>query len=89
MRKHEIVNLLRKVCDDRDHWQDQMRDVANATEAAMDERCDALERHCTCVPLLRAEVLRLRRYKEDVEAEAARAEMIPQNATRPPVGATE
>jgi hypothetical protein len=26
----------------------------------MDERCDANERHCACVPLLRAEVERLR-----------------------------
>ena len=34
-------------------------DIENATTGAMDESCDANERHCTCVPLLRAEINRL------------------------------
>lgn len=38
-------------------WKQQVED---AIKAAMDETCDANERHCTCVPLLRSEVRRLR-----------------------------
>jgi hypothetical protein len=29
--------------------------IENATRGALDETCDANERHCSCVPLLRAE----------------------------------
>jgi len=38
---------------------DDFANIANATKAAMDETCDANERHCTCVPALRREVKRL------------------------------
>ena len=40
--------------------QGQLDQIADATTAAMDERCDASERHCTCVPLLRVKVEGLR-----------------------------
>jgi len=33
--------------------------IENATKSSMDESCDALEVHCTCVPLLRVEIERL------------------------------
>ena len=36
-------------------------DVEDSIKAAMDETCDANERHCTCVPLLRREVKRLQK----------------------------
>jgi hypothetical protein len=41
------------------HLHEQLVDITNATTAALDERCDADERHCACVPLLRQEVKRL------------------------------
>ena len=34
-------------------------DIENSTRAAMDERCDASEDHCTCVSLLRARIAAL------------------------------
>ena len=37
--------------------------------AAMDERCDATERHCTCVPLLREKVRGLEGDLERLRAE--------------------
>ncbi len=54
-------------------WKEDMED---STRAAMSERCDASERHCTCVPLLRAEVKRLQ------------AVTVPLDALREPEGAT-
>ena len=35
-------------------------EIENATKAALDEDCAAGEKHCACVPLLRAEVKRLK-----------------------------
>lgn len=40
-------------------------DVENSIKAAMDEKCDAYERHCTCVPLLRTEVAELKAQLAD------------------------
>lgn len=40
--------------------QDWKADVEDSTRMAMDEECILNERHCTCVPLLRDEVKRLR-----------------------------
>ena len=41
-------------------------DVEDSTRASMDETCDANERHCTCVPLLRRELKRLQCYPNAV-----------------------
>ena len=45
---------------------DYKADVENATKCAMDEKCDCDERHCSCVPLLRAEVERLKELNEEL-----------------------
>ena len=37
-------------------------EIDDAVKGSMDERCDAYEQHCTCVPVLRAEVKRLREF---------------------------
>ena len=47
------------VVDENERLREQLADITNATTAAMGERCDCGERHCTCVPLLREEVKRL------------------------------
>ena len=39
--------------------QDKLDDWMNAAAGAMDETCGASEKHCTCVPLLRARVKEL------------------------------
>ncbi len=44
-------------------------EIDEAVKSSMDERCDAYERRCTCVPVLRAEVKRLRGLTFTVEKE--------------------
>ncbi len=41
-------------------WKD---DIEDSMKSAADETCDAGERHCTCVPLLRVEIKRLQQSK--------------------------
>jgi hypothetical protein len=50
------VNALQARVAELEEWK---RDVEDATNASMDERCDMSERHCTCVPLLRTRVREL------------------------------
>jgi hypothetical protein len=49
---------LREALSEIERLQSIVGDYENATKGAMDEACDCNERHCTCVPLLRAEVKR-------------------------------
>ena len=58
--ERKLLDLRARLAEAED-WR---ADVENAMAGAMDERCDLSERHCTCVPLLRAKV---------AEAEAALA----------------
>ena len=51
---------IASVTKERDALKDRLDDIHDAAMAAMDERCDMSERHCSCVPLLRAECKRLR-----------------------------
>lgn len=44
--------------------QSRLTEITDAHRVVMDEKCHADERHCTCVPVLRAEVARLRRELE-------------------------
>ena len=42
-------------------------EIETATAGAIDDVCGANERHCTCVPLLRAEVKRLTAERDTLE----------------------
>jgi hypothetical protein len=47
--KDAEIKRLREIVDD----------INNSTRITMDERCTLDEKHCTCVPILRAEIARL------------------------------
>jgi predicted RNase H-like nuclease (RuvC/YqgF family) len=51
---------IERLNNDNERLQTEVADIKNATKAALDERCDLYERHCTCVPLLRRKVDLLR-----------------------------
>lgn len=67
LSEEEIIELIRPALDaataelraEVERLRDYKADVENATKLAMSEECTADEQHCTCVPLLRAEVKRL------------------------------
>lgn len=63
-RVAELERELAEVTAERDALKAEIEDIKNATLAAMDESCDCNERHCSCVPLLRAEVKRLTKERD-------------------------
>ena len=65
-RANDIETLLCQVIESLRAYKE---DVENATFGAMDERCDCDERHCTCVPLLRAKVKRLREENDYLQSD--------------------
>lgn len=42
--------------------------IENACKGAMDESCDGVEKHCSCVPLLRSKVKELTNERDEARA---------------------
>lgn len=59
-QKEKMLREQRSALEmERDELKERLADWENDVKAAMDERCDLYEKHCTCVPALRREVKRL------------------------------
>jgi len=58
------IGQLKGLEAENDRLKRWKKDVEDSTRAAMDESCDDIEDHCTCVPLLRAEIGRVLRWAE-------------------------
>jgi chromosome segregation ATPase len=69
LREDQATDRDQIACQARliEQLREQLADIENATKAALDERCDADEKHCSCVPLLRAEVKRLTKALADAD----------------------
>lgn len=68
--------MLDRIKAENEQLKEELADIEDATKGAMDEKCDLDERHCTCVPLLRAEVKQLRAIVEPLEELRAEATSI-------------
>lgn len=59
---------LTAMTDERDELIEYKHEIETATGGAMDGVCGANERHCSCVPLLRAEVKRIAAERDSLNA---------------------
>jgi hypothetical protein len=55
-----LAEALHRCQKERDRLSDELSEWKDAAKTAQDEVCTAGEVHCTCVPLLRSEIKRLR-----------------------------
>lgn len=53
------IPCVRALCDRADNLEASLDDIRNAMRGAMDETCGLNEKHCTCVPMLRARIAEL------------------------------
>jgi hypothetical protein len=72
--------LVRTLKEERDSLQAELADWKDGVAGAMDESCGT-EKHCTCVPLLRAEVKRLTAENERLKNERTNAILGAQEPT--------
>lgn len=66
------VNFARQLERELAQANEWLKDVRDSWKAAMDERCDANEQHCTCVPALRLRVRELERELADAKRRLSR-----------------
>lgn len=61
---------LRAAADAWEALEDDMRQIEQVTRMVMEERCPSDEHHCTCVPLLRAELVASEQARQRARQEA-------------------
>ena len=86
MMQERLVRLIeggKKIKAENERLKDELSAIAEAHKQVMSEQCAPDEKHCTCVPVLRAEINRLKEDKRElVEAMASIAMITHEKATR-------